>query len=115
MTRESVRPRADQGFFTAPAARRGLLLSPMATRRRDTCEAMRTDVTKGRARWSGACRRCWRSLHSELLAEDPFVERMAGIEQHVHGDGAFEPRLDRRHEAYLVVVGDGGDRALLGF
>ena len=54
-------------------------------------------------------------LHPELLAQDAFVQGVAGVEQHVHGDAAFQPRLHRAHETHLVVIGDGGDRALFGF
>src|ERR1700731_1623449 len=52
---------------------------------------------------------------SELLAQNALVEAVAGIEQHGHIDAVIHADLDGPHRAHLVVVGDGGDRALVGF
>jgi len=48
-------------------------------------------------------------LVPELLAYDAFVEAVAGIEQHVHGDPVIHLDVDRQHVSHLVVV-----RALSG-
>src|ERR1700731_4924360 len=52
---------------------------------------------------------------SELFAQDTLVEAVAGIEQHVHIDAVIHADLDGAHRAHLVGVGNGGDRALVGF
>ena len=51
----------------------------------------------------------------ELLAQDALVQAVAGIEQHLHRDRCGPSGCRPRGRAHLVVVGDGGDRALLGF
>src|ERR1700729_3037744 len=56
-----------------------------------------------------------RRSNAELFAQDALVEAVAGIEQHVHGNAVIHADLDGAHRAHLVVVGDGGDRALVGF
>src|ERR1700688_5172748 len=58
---------------------------------------------------------CPPSSVSELLAQNALVEAVARIEQHVHGDAVIHADLDGADRAHLVVVGDGGDRALFGF
>src|SRR5580700_11918770 len=54
-------------------------------------------------------------LVSELLAQDPLVEAMAGIEQHVHRDAVVETNVDGADRPYLVVVGDRGNRTFFRF
>jgi len=51
-------------------------------------------------------------LKPELLAHDALVEAVAGIEQHAHADAVIHLDVDSEHVAHLVMVGDGGDRAL---
>src|SRR5580693_6531276 len=51
---------------------------------------------------------------TELFAQDALVEAVAGIEQHVHVDAVIHADLDGAHRSHLVMVGDGGDRALFG-
>ena len=48
----------------------------------------------------------------ELLADDALVEAVAWVEQHVHRGGVIHANIDRAHRTYLVVIGDGGYRAL---
>jgi len=48
----------------------------------------------------------------ELLTQDSLVEVVAGIEQHMHGEIMVHADLDRAYGAYLVVIGNRGDRAL---
>src|SRR5664279_3231111 len=52
-------------------------------------------------------------LESKLLAQNPFVEIVAGVEQHVEGDAVVHADIDAAHVAHLVVVGDRGHRCLL--
>ena len=56
-----------------------------------------------------------RASVSELLAQDTFVETVAGIEQHPHRNGLVRQNLDAADVARLVVVGDRGHRALVTF
>ena len=52
---------------------------------------------------------------AELLGEDSLVEAVVGIEQHVHVDRMIHADLDGADGAHLVMVGDGSNRALVGF
>ena len=49
-----------------------------------------------------------------MLAQDPLVEAVVGVEQQVDRDGMVHADIDPLHAAHLVVVGDGRDRALGG-
>ena len=50
----------------------------------------------------------------ELLAQDPLIQAVAGVEQHMHGEVMVHADFDRADGAHLVVIGNGGDRALEG-
>ena len=56
-----------------------------------------------------------RALIAELLADDPFLQAMSGVEQHAHGDGAVGDHLDAADIAGLVVIGNGRYRPLVAF
>src|SRR5262245_48135616 len=50
---------------------------------------------------------------AELLAQNPLVEAVAGIEQHLHGDAVIHVNVDGTDRTNLVVIGHRGDRPLL--
>src|SRR5476651_295223 len=48
---------------------------------------------------------CAMRLESKLLAQDPFVEVVAGVEQHVERDAVVHAHVHAAHRAHLVMVG----------
>ena len=50
----------------------------------------------------------------ELLHRDPLVQCMLGIEQQRHRPFLVEPDVDGAHFADLELVGNGGNRAIVG-
>ena len=46
----------------------------------------------------------------ELLADDPLIQAVARIEQHVHGGGVIHVDVHPAHGADLVVIGNCRDR-----
>src|SRR5260370_17950462 len=58
--------------------------------------------------------RRYRKSHTELLAQYPLIEIMPRIEQHAHRDLVLHADVDSAHEADLIVIGHGGDWALVG-
>src|SRR5450759_4031658 len=53
-------------------------------------------------------------LKSKLLAQNTFVEIMAGIEQYIERDALVHADIDAAHRAHLVVIGDRGHWPLVG-
>ena len=56
-----------------------------------------------------------RARQCELLHRDALVERVLGVEQQGQRALAVEPDLDPGDVAHLDLVGDRGDRPVLGF
>src|SRR5262249_40937143 len=50
---------------------------------------------------------------SELLAQNPLIQAVAWIEQHLHGDAVIHVNADRTDRTNLIVIGHRGDRSLL--
>src|SRR5262249_51921275 len=53
-------------------------------------------------------------LETELLAQDAFVEVVARIEQHVDRNSVIHGDIDAADRPHLIMVGNGGNRTLLG-
>ena len=51
---------------------------------------------------------------NELLAQDPLVQAVSGVEQQARRNAVIHLNFDRAHSTHLVVIGDRRDRTLLG-
>ena len=53
-------------------------------------------------------------LEAELLAQNAFIEIVARIKQHVDRYAVVHADVDAANRSHLVMIGDGGDRSLIG-